>query len=70
MQTQSKTIRRWFSKRAVAARYGVHPRSIERWAANGTFPKGRQLPNRRWAWTDAEIEAHERNLVGGGEAAA
>jgi predicted DNA-binding transcriptional regulator AlpA len=67
--TQSK-IRRWFSKRAVAERYGVSMRSIERWSESGKFPRGRLLPNKRWAWTDAEIEAHERNLVGGGEAAA
>jgi hypothetical protein len=64
MQTQSK-IQRWHSKRWVADRYGVHPRSIERWAKSGKFPAGTQLPNKRWYWTDAEIEAHERNLVAG-----
>jgi hypothetical protein len=69
MHAQSK-IRRWLSKRAVAARYGVHPRSIERWAEAGQFPRGVQRPNRRWYWSDLEIEEHERNLVGGGEAAA
>ena len=67
MNTQSK-IRRWLSKREVAARYGVHPRSIERWSANGTFPKGCQLPNGRWRWSDLEIEQHETALVGGGAA--
>jgi predicted DNA-binding transcriptional regulator AlpA len=67
MQTQSK-IQRWFSKRQLAERYGVHPRSIERWSESGKFPRGRLLPNKRWAWTDAEIEAHERNLVGNGAA--
>jgi hypothetical protein len=65
MQTQSK-IRRWFSKREVAERYGVSMRSIERWSESGKFPRGRLLPNKRW---DAEIEAHERNLVGGGAGA-
>jgi predicted DNA-binding transcriptional regulator AlpA len=68
MQTQSK-IRHWLSKRAVAQRYGVHPRSIERWSEAGTFPRGRQLANRRWYWSDLEIEEHERNLVGGGAGA-
>ena len=68
MQTQSK-IRRWLSKRTVAARYGVHPRSIERWSESGKFPRGTQLPNKRWYWSDVEIEAHERNLVGGGAGA-
>lgn len=65
--TQSK-IRRWLSKRELARRYGVHPRSIERWSESGRFPRGVQLPNKRWYWTDLEIEQHERNLVGGGAA--
>jgi len=65
--TQCK-IRRWLSKRELARRYGVHPRSIERWSESGRFPRGVQLPNKRWYWTDLEIEQHERNLVGGGAA--
>jgi predicted DNA-binding transcriptional regulator AlpA len=69
MQTQSK-ISRWFSKRELAQRYGVSTRSIERWSESGKFPRGRQLPNNRWFWTDREIEEHERSLVGGGEATA
>ena len=62
MTTTSK-VRHWLSKRAVAERYGVSMRSIERWSANGSFPRGRLLPNKRWAWTNDEIERHERNLV-------
>jgi len=69
MHTQSK-IQRWLSKRQVADRYGVHPRSIERWSAAGKFPRGTQLPNKRYYWSDIAIEAHERGLVVGGEAAA
>jgi len=65
--TQSK-IKRWHSKRAVAAHYDVHPRTIERRAKGGKFPRGTQMPNGRWYWTDAEIEAHDRDLVGGGAA--
>jgi predicted DNA-binding transcriptional regulator AlpA len=64
MQTQSK-IHRWLSKRAVAARYGVHPRSIERWVEANKFPAGTKLPNNRWFWSDREIEDYERGLVGG-----
>jgi predicted DNA-binding transcriptional regulator AlpA len=67
MKTQSK-ISRWFSKRELAQRYGVSTRSIERWSESGKFPRGVQL-NRRYYWSDAAIEAHERGLVGGGEAA-
>jgi predicted DNA-binding transcriptional regulator AlpA len=65
----TQSISRWFTKREVAARYGVHPRSIERWSEAGQFPRGTQLPNKRWRWTDLEIEQHERALVSGGEAA-
>jgi hypothetical protein len=67
MHTQSK-IQRWYSKRELAQRYGTCMRTIERWAESGKFPRGRLLPNRRWAWTDVEIEQHERGLVGGGAA--
>jgi predicted site-specific integrase-resolvase len=67
MQTQSK-VQRWFSKRQVADRYGVSMRSIERWSESGKFPAGTQLPNKRWYWSDLEIETHERNFVGGGAA--
>jgi hypothetical protein len=70
MKTQSK-ISHWYTKRDLARRYGVHTRSIERWSESGTFPRGTQFPNGRWFWSDAQIEAHERGLVGGagGEAA-
>jgi hypothetical protein len=69
MQTQAK-IQKWFSKREVAARYGVHPRSIERWSEAGKFPAGTQFPNTQWYWSIDSIEAHEKSLVGGDEAAA
>jgi predicted DNA-binding transcriptional regulator AlpA len=69
MQTQAK-IQKWFSKRQVAERYGVHPRSIERWTEAGKFPRGTQLPSRRWAWSDRAIEEHERALVGSAKVAA
>jgi len=46
-----------------------HPSAFdERWSESGKFPRGTQLPNKRWYWTDGEIEAHERGLVGGGAA--
>ena len=62
---QTHKIQRWYSKREIAERYGVSMRSIERWSESGKFPRGTFLPNKRWAWTNLEIEAHERNLVGG-----
>jgi hypothetical protein len=66
---QAKT-QRWFSKREVAARYGVHPRSIERWSESGKFPAGTQFPNTQWYWSIDAIEQYERSLVGSGSAVA
>jgi hypothetical protein len=64
MQTQTK-IRRWYSKRQLADRYSVSTRSIERWAEAGKFPPGTQWPNKRWYWSDRDIEEYERRLIGG-----
>jgi len=60
-----KKIQRWYSKRQLGDRYSVSTRSIERWVEAGKFPAGTQWPNKRWYWSDREIEAHERSLVGG-----
>lgn len=64
MQTETQ---RWYSKRAVAARFGVSTRSIERRKESGQFPAGVQI-NRRWYWSDVELEQYERGLVGGSAA--
>jgi hypothetical protein len=70
MQTQQAKTR-WLNKRSVAQRYGVHPRSIERWQESGKFPRGTQFPNTQWYWLLDVIEQHEKSLVVGasGEAA-
>jgi hypothetical protein len=70
MQKTQAANQIWLSKREVAQRYGVHPRSIERWQEAGTFPRGTQMPNGHWFWNRAAIEQHERSLVGGSEVAA
>jgi predicted DNA-binding transcriptional regulator AlpA len=62
-------IQRWFSKREIANRYGVTPRSIERWVERGRFPAPVKLPNGRDAWSDVAITGHERGLVSTGGAA-
>jgi transposase len=36
-------IQRWFSKREIANRYGVTPRSIERWVERGPFSRSREI---------------------------
>jgi hypothetical protein len=60
-----KRIRRWFSKRQLADRYSVATRTVDRWVAAGKFPAGIQWPNKRWYWSDIQVEDHERSLVGG-----
>jgi predicted site-specific integrase-resolvase len=62
MQTKSK-IQQWHSKRSVADRRDVHPRTLERWVAAGRFPPGRKI-NGRWYWCDTELEQYDRPLVG------
>jgi predicted site-specific integrase-resolvase len=58
-------IRRWYSKRQLADRYSVSQRSIERWAEAGRFPVGTQFPNKRWYWSDRDVENYERALAAG-----
>jgi hypothetical protein len=53
----------------LAKRYNRSTRTIKRWKKSGRLPPSTRMPNGRDAWTDTVIETHERNLVGGGEAA-
>jgi hypothetical protein len=51
----------YYSKPALAQRYGVHPRSIDRWRADGKFPQPDIiLPSGQPRWRDDTIELHER----------
>jgi predicted site-specific integrase-resolvase len=59
----------WLPKRLVAERYNASARTIERWVKQGRLPKPTRLPNGRDYWANTVLEEHERNLVGGGEAA-
>ncbi len=52
--------RRWSRKRAVAKRYDVTTRTVDRKAADGSLPKpkfplGPHLP----LWEDDELDAHD-----------
>ena len=46
------------SKRLVAQRYSVTPRTIDRWAAEGILPEPIKIKNRRY-WDLREIEQAE-----------
>jgi hypothetical protein len=67
LQTQTKTRFLWGPDLAV--RYNRTLRTITRWKKSGKLPPSIRMPNGREAWTDTVIEQHERNLVGGDEAA-
>jgi hypothetical protein len=57
---------KYFSKPALAGRYSVSTRSIDRWVELGRFPRpDLRLPNGRPMWSDERVEAHERSLVSG-----
>jgi hypothetical protein len=57
-------IQRWFSKAELAVRFGVSPRSIDRWIRAKKFPSGIQTPNGHCLrWPDFVIEKAERGLM-------
>jgi hypothetical protein len=66
LQTQPKI---WFWRPDLAKRYNRTPRTIMRWEKSGRLPPPTMMPNGRPAWANTIIEAHERNLVSGGETA-
>ena len=68
MKAEAK-LQKWFSQTALAKRYGVTTRTVQRWTKSGKLPPPDKLPRGRAAWGDIVIEAHERGLVGNGEAA-
>jgi hypothetical protein len=57
----SYSERTYHSKPALARRYGVSPRSIDRWRSDGKFPKPDMiLPSGQPRWRDDTIERHEK----------
>jgi uncharacterized protein YjcR len=57
--------KKWLWTRDVAERYNCSPRTVKRWKKAGKLPPPTKMPNGRDAWTNAQIEEHERSLVGG-----
>jgi len=56
--TQGRARR--LSKRAVADRYGVVPRTVERWAQNPAVDFPRPIvTNKRWYFDEAELDAFD-----------
>jgi hypothetical protein len=60
-----KDAQHYRSKGALADRYQVSPRTIDRWRGEGKFPPpDLVLPSGAPRWSDDTITAHERALVG------
>jgi hypothetical protein len=60
-----QTINRWFSKNEIVARYGISPRTLERWLKTKRFPAADlHLPGGQPRWSDELIVSHERASVG------
>lgn len=50
------------TKRPVAERYSITPRTVDRWTEEGILPAPIQIKNRRY-WDQAEIEKRERDRM-------
>jgi hypothetical protein len=62
---------KYHSKPALAGRYAVSTRTIDRWRSDGLFPApDLVLPNGAPRWSDELIVKHERSAVGKAAAAA
>jgi predicted DNA-binding transcriptional regulator AlpA len=62
MDTQP--VNRWLSKSEIVTRYGISPRTFERWLKTKRFPTADfRLPGGQPRWSNTAVEAHERNAV-------
>jgi hypothetical protein len=55
--------RKFISKRAVADRYGVVIRTIDRWVKAGFLPGPDLVINHRDYWSEAGLDQHDRAAV-------
>jgi hypothetical protein len=64
-RSKEDTAKRFHSKPALADRYGVSSRTIDRWRSDKLFPApDLVLPNGAPRWSDELIVNHERKGVG------
>ena len=54
------TGRKFISKRAVAVRYGIVPRTVDRWTKAGFLPPSDMVVNHRHYWDEEGLEQHDR----------
>ena len=59
----SATTRKYIAKRSVAQRYGVTPRTVDRWKKAKILPPADLTVNGREYWNEGGLDEHDRQLV-------
>ena len=59
----SASDRRFFPKRAVARRYGVTTRTVDRWKKQKVIPPPDLTINNRQFWDEATLDRNDRERV-------
>jgi hypothetical protein len=54
------SARKYIAKRGVATRYGVVPRTIDRWVEKQILPPADRTINTRQYWSEDGLDAHDR----------
>ena len=59
----SAPTRRYITKRGVATRYNVTPRTVDRWKKAKILPPADRTVNGRQYWNEGGLDEHDRQLV-------
>jgi hypothetical protein len=59
----STPARKYIPKRSVAQRYGVTPRTVDRWKKAKILPPADRTVNGRQYWNEGGLDEHDRQLV-------
>ena len=59
----SAPARRYITKRGVATRYSVTPRTVDRWKKAKIIPPADRTVNGRQYWNEGGLDEHDRQLV-------
>ena len=59
----SAPVRKYIPKRSVAQRYGVTPRTVDRWKKAKILPPADRTVNGRQYWNEGGLDDHDRQLV-------
>jgi hypothetical protein len=59
----SAPARRYITKRSVATRYNVTPRTVDRWKKAKILPPADRTVNGREYWNEGGLDEHDRQLV-------